>query len=299
MSTRFRRNPERRSALRFALALLLVPGVVLAGALTVRARSGLADPSPAAPPLVTIQAHDFGFAVPATVPAGLARVRLVNRGALPHHAVLTRLAPGMTGDAFLEAIEGWFQGGPEPEGFDDPGSPGVVMPGDSTDVLVRLAPGHYLVTCFMDGPDGVMHFLKGMRTEFDVVAPVVPRATQTPAPDTTIELMDYTFRLSAPLTAAAQVIRVVSRGPQEHEVQLARVLPGHSAEEARAWLTGGMQGPPPLVFAGGLVDLSAGDEGWLPITLTPGAYVLLCLVPDAVDRKPHMAHGMVYAVRVS
>lgn len=286
-----------KSTVAFVVACILGPALVLALALTLRARYGFAGPVWSAP-LVVIHARDFAFELPDTVPAGIVRIRLVNDGTKPHHAVLTRLADGQTGASYLSAITAWMGGGPFPGPGDDPGGPGLVMPGDSADVVLTLAPGRYLVACYMTSPEGVPHFAKGMSREFEAVTMPGSQPIAPPAADLTVELMDYTFRLSGPLTPGKRWIHVVNRGPQEHELQLARLLPGHTREEALAWLKD-RQGPPPLRFEGGLVGISAGRDGYLRRTVVPGDYLLLCFVPDRVDRKPHLAHGMVYAVHVS
>jgi hypothetical protein len=59
-----------------------------------------------------------------------------------------------------------------------------------------------------------------------------------------------------------------------------------------------MAGPPPAHFLGGVSPIAVRQENELALTLTPGHYVLLCFVPDAVDGKPHLAHGMVHDVVV-
>ncbi|MDP2480161.1 MAG: hypothetical protein Q8W51_04145 [Candidatus Palauibacterales bacterium] len=291
-------KPGRKSNLGFAIACVLVPTLVLIAALSLRARYGLAVPSTSTP-LVVIHARDYTFDFPDTLPAGLVRLRVVNEGATPHHAVLTRLEGGRKAGDYLAGVAAFLRGGDFPGWGDDPGGPGLVMPGDSADVTVTLAPGHYVVACYVRTPTGVMHLQKGMVREFDVVATPGALSVSPPQADVTIELMDYAFALSSPITTGNHTIHVVNRGPQEHEVQFVRLEPGHTQEEAMAWLEGGMQGPAPLRFEGGLVGISAGRDGYVRQAFVPGDYLLLCFVPDQTDGRPHALHGMLYAIHVT
>lgn len=142
-------KPDRASSLGLVITCVLVSTIALVGVLTLRARYGVArSSSPPSP--VTIGATEYGFALPDTLPAGSVRLRLVNRGREPHHAVLTRLEAGRTAA--------------------EPGALGTVMPGDSAEVVVTLEPGRYLVACYLESPDGVMHRARGMAREFEVAA---------------------------------------------------------------------------------------------------------------------------------
>jgi hypothetical protein len=291
-------KPGRRSNLGFAIACFLVPTLVLVAALGLRTRYGLALPATSTP-LVVIHARDFTFDLPDTLPAGSVRLRLVNEGATPHHAVLTRLEEGRAAGDYLSGVAAFLRGGEFPGWADDPGGPGLVMPGDSAEVTVTLAPGHYLLACYVTTPTGATHLQKGMVREFEVAAIPGALSVAPPTADVTIELMDYTFRLSSPIMAGNHWIHVVNQGPQEHEVQFVRIEPGHTPEEATAWIEGGMQGPAPFRLEGGLAGISPGRDGYLRQVFVPGDYLLLCFVPDQTDRRPHALHGMLYAIHVT
>jgi len=86
----------RRSPVRRGRGVALLPAWAVA-ALLVAACAEMAhaqaprtapDTSRARPNVVTIVAMDYAFKAPATVPAGLTTVRLVNQGKLLHHVQL-------------------------------------------------------------------------------------------------------------------------------------------------------------------------------------------------------------------
>jgi len=163
-------KPGRASNLGLAIICMLVSVVALVGVLTLRARYGIAGPS-SSPPLVIITATDYGFTLPDTLPAGPVRLRLVNRGGEPHDAVVTRLRPGAEAPGSAERPDDWMRGDVLPGWSDDPGVPGTVLPGHSAEAVVTLKAGRYVVACYVESPGGVMHVMKGMAREFEVVAP--------------------------------------------------------------------------------------------------------------------------------
>jgi uncharacterized cupredoxin-like copper-binding protein len=272
--TTMKLNPTRY------LATALVLGGV-AGALTAMRSPGRA------PATMRIVARDFGYDLPATVPAGPTRLTLVNHGRELHHAQLLRLEQGKT----LKDLATLPPDGPPPSWLVPLGGPNAVGPGDSSSVIQSLAPGEYAVICVIPGADNQPHLSKGMAAGFQVTEPGNAIA-RMPAADATIRMLDYGFAPAAPLDAGDRVIRVVNDGPQVHELVMAKLAPGKTAHDYLAWSESGFAGPPPARFVGGVVGLVPGRDALFPVTLEAGNYLLICYVPDARDGKPHVAHGM-------
>ena len=59
-----------------------------------------------------------------------------------------------------------------------------------------------------------------------------------------------------------------------------------------------MEGPPPGKPLGGIAGIESGMSQYFTADFTPGSYALICFLPDAKDRKPHFAHGMVQQIEV-
>ena len=264
--------------------------------------------TPAAPPVVTITATDFAFSAPDTIAAGLTTFRLVNHGKEPHQAVIFT-APGKSFTE-LETAAVLTGSGPAAEAkwFQTfvamqpafPGSPGAVLAPDSVVITSNLAPGNYLIACFIPSPDGKWHVQKGMFRRL-VVTPAASGATATAEPksDITVTLSDYTFATSTPLTAGTHTIRVENAGPQLHELTIERLAPGKTLADWQKWAAGGMKGAPVSMPVGGFTGPDKGKVGWLTLTFTPGNYLFLCYVPDVKDGAPHLMHGMVKLMTVS
>jgi hypothetical protein len=167
---------------------------------------------------------------------------------------------------------------PWAENLAGPGFPG---PGRTANATYLLAPGNYLIVCFVRGADGVPHTKKGM-----FHALVITPATSTvapPAPELTVTQTEYKFTFSKPLTAGPHLVRVVNAGKVGHEFRLSRVLPGHTVEEAIKWDPS--SGKPRLdEDYAGLTTLSPGTSLLTTLDLPPGQYLLFCV--------PQFEHGM-------
>ncbi len=257
------------------------------------------EAAPNAPAVVTLIATDYAYEAPDTIPAGWTTFRLLNHGATPHTAQLVKLEEGRTFDEFREAyFEAWRTVGPRPAWGVRSGGPDAAEPGDSSNATMYLEPGSYGWYDPMDGEDRVPYvFGKGMARPLTVVSSGGETSQQgAPEPTVTITLVDYAFRLSAPLTAAPHVIRVENRGLEPHEAALLKLASGKTMDDLQAWLSDA-EGPPPAKILGGVSALAANHEAYFEVALTPGDYVLVCVV-TAPDGLPHWEHGMIQEVLV-
>lgn len=255
-------------------------------------REAYAQTPATAPNLVTVTASEFTFAAPASIPAGLTTVRLVNQGTEMHHVQLVRLEAGHSVEELMqighdEPIPAWatFVGGPN-----------VPTPGGHSEATMQLAAGTYALVCFIPSGDGVPHLMKGMVKPL-TVAPAAANQAEAPAADVRVTLSDYAFHIAPELTAGRHTLQVTNAAAQPHEVVLMRLAPGKTAQDLLAWVQT-HSGPPPAVPMGGTAFLSPGESNRVPVDFEPGEYALLCFVPDAKDGKPHVAHGMVRQITV-
>lgn len=250
-------------------------------------REAFAQAPATAPNLVTVTAREFAFGAPATIPAGLTTIRLVNEGKEMHHVQLIRVGEGHTAAELMEASR---TEGPPPSWVTFVGGPNAHAPGTPSDATMVLEPGEYVLVCFIPSPDGVPHMAKGMMKPLTVV-PASPNAA-APTADVTMTLRDYGFDVAPEITAGKRTIEVVNAAEQSHEVFVARLEPGKTPQDLLAWIQS-QQGPPPALPMGGTTAMSKGERNQITADFTPGEYVLLCFVPDAGDGRPHVAHGMV------
>ena len=248
--------------------------------------------APAEPPVVTITARDFAFTMPDTIQSGVTKIVLVNEGPQLHHAQLVRFDEGKTLADLQAALKA---GGPPPAWAHDMGGPNPPAVGQSTSTTERLEPGNYAVLCFVDLPDHVPHFVKGMTKAF-VVIPGTNNAVE-PTPTVTMTVADYSFTTSVPLTAGKHIVQVVNNGPQTHEVAIFKLDSAKTLDDFMKFAET-YQGAPPATAKGGIAGIKPGSTHFFDVDLTPGEYVLLCFVPDSKDGKPHMMHGMLQKLTI-
>lgn len=246
---------------------------------------------PAKARVVTVTGEDFKFDAPDVIPAGLTEFRFVNKGPSLHHMALLKLTGGKTIDDLRAVLA---NPGPPPAWVKEMGGPNAPDAGLEANATMMLEPGNYALICFVD-IGGPPHFAKGM------VRPllVVPAKANTPKPkaDVTASLVDYSFKLSAPIRAGTRTIRVVNVARQHHEVELVQLNPGVTLGQFMKWMDK-MEGPPPGKALGGVAGLEPGMSQYFTANFTPGNYALICFLPDAKDGKPHFVHGMAQQITV-
>jgi uncharacterized cupredoxin-like copper-binding protein len=250
---------------------------------------------PVAPPVVTIRAKEFAYVAPKTIKSGFNTLRLVNEGKQLHHLTLVRLDKGKTMADFAAAMK---KPGPPPAWATNVGGPNPALPGASVDATLDLAPGTYVMVCFVPSPgETAPHVMKGMMGEFTVV-PEKSGATE-PTADAAIHLSDYTFTIDKPLAAGHHVLKVTNDAAQTHEVVLVELPPGKTIADLGNWVEKTMmKGPPPGKPVGGMAAIDKGLSGSFPVDLKPGRYGMICFIPDAKDGKSHFFHGMTKEITV-
>ena len=270
-----------------------------------------ADTVAHAPSVVSLTATEYAIAAPDSIPAGWTTFRLANRGEQVHYGHIVSLDTGRTVQdllgAYLEAIR---TSGPRPAWVKRFGGPGGTAPGDSSNVTQHLEPGSYVWICPVEDDSGTPHFAKGEVRQFVVHAAAPNAAARATAPtaDAVIRLVDHSFTVESPLTAGRHTIRVENAGTEPHDVGLLKLAPGTTIADLQAWLnperarrSDDGKSPPPLEtigsVAGGIAAIAPGMSAYFDTTLTPGEYVLFCMV-TAPDGRSHIEHGMIQQLRI-
>ena len=250
----------------------------------------------AAPNTVTIVAKDFAYDAPDTIPAGMTTLRLVNQGPGMHHITLVQLHEGKTFADLQAVMKTMRPTDPPPAWMSFEGGPQPPAPGDTTAVTQQLEPGNYALLCFVDVPDHVPHFAKGMAKGL-IVAPSTAAAA-APSADVTVGMVDYSWTITPELKAGEHVIKVENSAQQAHEFLFVKLADGKTAEDLGRWAKD-FKGPPPGVPMGGIAAIRPGATSYVHATLPAGNYVMICFLPDAKDGKPHVEHGMIRPFTVS
>jgi hypothetical protein len=246
------------------------------------------------PTVLTITARDYAFEVADTVAAGPITIRLHNAGQDFHEVDLMRLTDGRTMADVAHAIETrqhmpWAA---------ELGGVAAVSPGDEAAVTIDVPAGSYVVICGVPDAHGTPHAMKGMLRALVVTGPSSASATGSmPHPDVTVDMREYGFALSHPLTAGARMALVRNVGAERHMLILLRLAPGKSAADVLAW-EHHRTGPPPARPIGGVAEMDAGTAVLWPLQLSAGHYALICFA-DAPDGTTHADHHMVSAFTIA
>jgi hypothetical protein len=177
------------------------------------------------------------------------------------------------------------------------GGTDVSPPGGSSEVVLDLEPGRYVIWDFIPG------------VPFTRPLEVTARPAAQPAPPEapfTVRMSDFAYD-GAPdtLPAGETTVNVVNDGPQVHRMAVQRVNEeGVTAEQVSQHLSGTPVATPPTYAPnGGMNEMDPGLSGWVTLHLDPGVYALVCIVFDNGEGsggtgKLHSQLGMYYPFTV-
>jgi hypothetical protein len=242
------------------------------------------------PTTVTVTTHDYAFEAPDTIGAGPTTIRLRQFGKDFHEVDLIRLTDGHT----LADLERTIVANEHVSWAIEAGGVAAVEPGGEATVTLDLAPGKYVLVCGVPDTNNIPHAAKGMMHALTVAG---ASTAQMPEADVTLDLRDYAFDLSKPLTAGDHVVRVRNVSAQPHMLVFVRLGAGKSVADVLAW-DRTRQGPPPAHALGGAAEMDANHEVLMAMHLSPGRYALLCFA-TAPDGKSHLEHGMARTLTVA
>jgi hypothetical protein len=175
----------------------------------------------------------------------------------------------------------------------------VPVGGSETGIVDLWRPGLYGVNVSTDA--GASHILL-----FNVTA-TPAHVAPLPAAAVTVTLKDFKF-IGVPkhLTAGTTTFELTNTSPEAHEMQIFRLTAGKTQKDLLAFAEspqGQQSGPPPawVQEAGGADTLSPHHSTEIAVTLTPGYYVVVCMMPDVkkANFEPHFMEGMIGNFTVS
>jgi hypothetical protein len=283
---------NRANGYGFRAALCIAALPALSTALEAQAIADAALPGH----VVEVAASEYAFRAPDTIPAGVITFRLRQEGRAAGGAQLS----------LMERQELVSHGGDDTDGFhmlwvvqldsgrtaaelyaaerDDVatpwarliGGPAFAFPPHTTNATMSLAPGNYVLACFVGAAREDRrryHLLKGMFRPLTVVASSgAPASVPLPHVVATVDSSGAVHWSVPAVTAGTRRLLVRNQSPRRLEFTIARVQDGHTAEEALAWRR--QDGTPPIMVPwGGVVGVARGDSMLTTVELIPGTYV--------------------------
>jgi len=251
--------------------------------------------------VVEYAARDYVFVGPAEVPSGWVTIRMANEGLEHHFVFLTLLPEGKTIEDYVSDVgmpfdSVWHQlrsgavdkagagvmlGELLPEWYADAasmGGPGLVAPGGVGQATMRLAPGNYVMECYVKTADGEFHVALGMAMPLTVTAE--DSGALPPTPDLIITLFNSLIEVEGSPAAGQQTVAVhFDEHPQYgpgNDVHVVRLDEETELDEVVQWMdwmnVDGLRAPAPATFVGGIHEMPAGYTAYFTIDLTPGHY---------------------------
>ena len=283
-----------------------------------RSQRAVSTSSSADAGVVSVSAIGLSFEAPDSIPSGWVTFRFENESPMTHFGTLERMPDGIGVEEQQRQVAPVFQDamnllnagrrgaaiaklGTLPEWNSRTvswGGPGLTGPGGTCDATVRLAPGTYVMECYVK-TGGVFHSYSpdpsrhGMVHQFTVTG----EKSGAPEPKPTLEI---TISSQRGIQVTGQPVEgrnvvAVHFGDQAphgnfvgHDVHLVALSDDVKIDSLVAWMDWmrptGLQTPAPAEFVGGLEEMPAGQTGYLTVTLDPGRYAWISEVPNA-DKK--------------
>ncbi len=152
------------------------------------------------------------------------------------------------------------------------------MPGQSERAVIRLDPGQYVLSCFVESPNGLPHFVEGMFAPFKIVANASTSQASDLTADGAITIQMYNFTLPT-LTTGSMILKVTNNDQTGHELNILKLADGKTMQDVKAFLHP-KKGPPPLdtakygpapyTYARGIQPIELGASSWMELNLAPG-----------------------------
>lgn len=300
---------------------------VILGALLAVALVPVAQAQPVPPPaspddasVVEVTARGLDFVeAPDTIPSGWTTVRLNNASEMIHFAILERLPDEVGVKEQQEEVAPVFQEGMDllnagqpdsaskafgelPEWFGDivfMSGPGLIAPGETAQTTVQLAPGTYLLECYVK-TGGIFHSYNPSPDAYGMVheITVTEEASGAPAPQADVEITLSSERGieveksdvgPGPHTVA---VHFADQTTHEHflghDVHLVRLEDTTDLQKLATWMDwtqpGGLETPAPVTFLGGTHEMPAGETAYFTVELTPGRYAWIAEVPNPAEK---------------
>lgn len=224
---------------------------------------------------------------PDSLPSGWTRIRMRTEG--PNHAAaLFRLPPGTSKAKLAAFLANLDTAGGTPVGAL---ALGGRIAGDDGEIVVALTPGQYVFTCLIKGENGHRHGIAGESRYLVVTARA--KASSKPRAPVAMRMTDFAYAGPDRWPAGSYNVRVENVGRQDHQFRVSRLPPGVTLETL---VRSG--NPRSLVTAVTGIGRMGPGVTYLPVTLTPGQYVLFCLVHDPATGQTHDKLGMYRVIRV-
>ena len=176
------------------------------------------------------------------------------------------------------------------------GGSGLIAPQHTAITTVKLAPGYYIMECYVKMPNGKFHSTMGMAKPIIVTE----KDSGNSPPTATINITlsgEEGITYDKSITKGQHVFSVFVKDQKPHEnfiwhdINLVKLDKNASEDALEAWMDWsdpkGLVTPVPngVTFLGGVNEMAAGNTGYFMADLIPGKYALISEVPKSKSKN--------------
>ena len=266
--------------------------------------------------VIEIVTENMDFQMPDSISSGWTSFRYKNMSPQTHFFLIDKYPEGKTskdaeekvGPVFDKAMalimegkteEGYAEFANLPEWFGEVvfiGGSGLVSPGQIAETALEMAPGKYILECYVKMSNGKFHTSMGMTK--DLVVTQENSGNSAPNADIDIRISSekgIVFKDS--IGSGEHTFSVFYEDQIAHEnfvghdVNLVRLNEDADLKNLEIWMNWaepkGLIEPAPsdVLFMGGVNDMPSGSKGYFIANLTPGKYALISEVPDSSSKN--------------
>ncbi|TRZ47379.1 hypothetical protein D3A96_01315 [Robertkochia marina] len=214
--------------------------------------------------IVKVDALDYAFAMPDTIPSGWITFRMMNKGMDTHMAYIGRKPDSLATQEFIAMV---YNPKKHYEGIGY-GGPGLHSSGVASETTLYLESGEYFMGCGAITEKGIKHSKLGMVRYFHVSAEKVK--SREPKADGNINITKFTLSHDLPLKGGKNTFKIIHDGPDAniHLIKFDEVSYRNAAESYLTNLTD----PTPTKMLGGSEQAEKGKVVYVTLNLDPGDY---------------------------
>jgi hypothetical protein len=250
--------------------------------------------------VVEVVARDFNFVVADEISSGWKTFKFTNTGHAEHFFLLDLLPDSITFNQFITDVGHQFdkvfdsiKAGKSREeaigmlveripqwyftSVKQMGGTGIISPGESTTVTLKLIPGNYVIECYIK-EKGVFHTALGMARPIKVTE---EKSSLTPPKENyEITLSNFKYETEGELKAGENTIAVHFKEHPDaglgNDVHLVRLEEDTNIDDVIYWMDWmnikGLESPAPVKFLGGAQEMPVGYTSYFTVNLDPGNY---------------------------
>lgn len=259
---------------------------------------------------VDVVAKDFRFEVVDSIPSGWTTFRLKNMGHAVHFFLLSLLPDSITFEDYVNEVSRPFDivfdsikaGNSKGDAINllvqlvppwyftsvkQMGGTGIVDAGKTTQVTMNLAPGTYVMECYIK-EQGVFHTALGMINPVIVTNEVSD--IKPPEANVNIILTNNAITTEGEIKSGLNTFAIHYKEHPEaglgNDVHLVKINSATDLNEVLAWMDWtnikGLEPPAPAEFLGGSQEMPVGYTSYFTVNLEPGSYALVTEAPMRV-----------------